>query len=117
MNLCTYPSIMSLVDMEKNPRVGWANSMERWDGRSAVDVVIYSKVKIHEGVDLIHGWAEREKRKDKEYVLNRTALRLDGPGPFTRQPIEFMSGAHLLGKPSSKGDRRRLYRPAHILDS
>ena len=29
MDLCAYSSILLLVDVEKNPRVGWANSMER----------------------------------------------------------------------------------------
>ena len=35
IDLCTYSSILLLVDVEenlKNPRVGWAKSMERGDG-------------------------------------------------------------------------------------
>ena len=43
--------------------------------------------------------------------------RLDGPGPFTRQPIEYMGRARLLDELSSKWDRRRVHGPAHLLDS
>ena len=48
--------------------------------------------------------------------FTRTAHRLDGPGPFTRQLIKHMGRAHLLDELSSKRERRRVG-PAHLLDS
>ena len=57
---------------------------------------------------------------DHSYICSepftRAAHRLDGPGTFTRQPIEYMGRAHLLDELSSKRDRRRVYGPAHLLD-
>ena len=49
--------------------------------------------------------------------FTRTAHRLDGPGPFTRQTIEYMGRAHSLDELLSKRDRRRVYGPADLLDS
>lgn len=33
MDLCTHSSILLLMDVEENPRVGWVNRMEKGDGR------------------------------------------------------------------------------------
>ena len=49
--------------------------------------------------------------------FTRMAHRLDGPGPITRQKIEYMGQARLLDELSSKRDRPRVYGPAHLLDS
>ena len=61
MDLRTYSSILLLVDVEENPRVMWANSMERGDGllrgmKEALggslillDVATYPKVKNPRG--------------------------------------------------------------------
>lgn len=46
----------------------------------------------------------------------RTAHLLDGPGPFTRPPLEHMGRACLLGGLSSKQDGRQVYGPSHLLD-
>lgn len=46
-----------------------------------------------------------------------TAHWLDGLGPFTRQPIEYIGLARLLDELLGKWDRRRAYGSAHLLNS